>query len=546
MRRIVGVFAVLSFATVVVNAQPPRERAVTFKPPQPLQPGEPGLVARGAADEFPPSSFLPSTPVKRTSEPARAPVAGNSPLWLNGVDPNVIPAAGTAGKTNGVRPLSPTPTGNPPPKDEPAFSGKNIDKIKNAIAGNDKPKTPGIFPQQQQQQQQQPEQPTAVTPFRGTSASGAPVFAGPPAYRWYGWGSVTPGANAFAPNGVYPKASANWYSITGATPGAFPVPVMNPLRSPPGTEPPTYGVARVTPQPVVPVSTQPAVSPWPQPPAQPSPQLPPQPRPTLPTAEPSKFGSSGESKFLPTPSMSTPPVTQPMPVSLPKMTPPPATTPMPVSLPPVPVTVKEAAPIPIPSLTPAPKPDALATTDTPKPLPFVPSVVPLVPSVEPNSPDVKTPTPLPVSVVEDTKQPQLPEVKREEPKPAAPKREEYHWQTAPEPTQPAPGTWTPAGGQQPQPKPLETVPAWKAGDANAKPIVVRAQMPNNDKDPVATLIRQVCNGRASDLEVRWAGTKKLYVCFEIRTADEARKLVTDISKRPELAPYQIDFCVVVK
>ena len=46
--------------------------------------------------------------------------------------------------------------------------------------------------------------------------------------------------------------------------------------------------------------------------------------------------------------------------------------------------------------------------------------------------------------------------------------------------------------------------------------------------------------------MRWTGTKKLSVCFEIRTAAEAQKLVTDISRRPELTAYQIDFCVLVK
>ena len=30
----------------------------------------------------------------------------------------------------------------------------------------------------------------------------APVYAGPPAYRWYGWGSVTPGANPLSRTAV--------------------------------------------------------------------------------------------------------------------------------------------------------------------------------------------------------------------------------------------------------------------------------------------------------------------------------------------------------
>lgn len=67
-----------------------------------------------------------------------------------------------------------------------------------------------------------------------------PMYAGPPAYRWYGWGTTTPGANPLAPHGHYPQASANWYAHSGATPGAFPVPPVNPFRPPPGNEPPQY------------------------------------------------------------------------------------------------------------------------------------------------------------------------------------------------------------------------------------------------------------------------------------------------------------------
>lgn len=50
------------------------------------------------------------------------------------------------------------------------------------------------------------------------------VYAGPPAYRWYGYGTPTAGANPYAPNGRYPQASDSWFTQTGATPGAFPVP----------------------------------------------------------------------------------------------------------------------------------------------------------------------------------------------------------------------------------------------------------------------------------------------------------------------------------
>jgi hypothetical protein len=85
----------------------------------------------------------------------------------------------------------------------------------------------------------------SVNPIRPVSGGypepAAPpgVYAGPPAYRWFGYGSPTPGANQFAPSGLYPKGSANWYAQTGATPGAFPIPVtLNPR--PTGVEPPTY------------------------------------------------------------------------------------------------------------------------------------------------------------------------------------------------------------------------------------------------------------------------------------------------------------------
>lgn len=77
------------------------------------------------------------------------------------------------------------------------------------------------------------------------------VSAASPAYRWYGYGTVTPGANTFAPAGDYPHGSAQWYSQTGATPGAFPVPTMNPYRAVPGAEPPTY----IPPPPAIPTTT---------------------------------------------------------------------------------------------------------------------------------------------------------------------------------------------------------------------------------------------------------------------------------------------------
>ncbi len=73
--------------------------------------------------------------------------------------------------------------------------------------------------------------PPATNPLFGGSAQAPPqpqapppgTYASPPAYRWYGWGGTTPGANPHSPTGVYPQGSANWYAQSGATPGAFPI-----------------------------------------------------------------------------------------------------------------------------------------------------------------------------------------------------------------------------------------------------------------------------------------------------------------------------------
>ncbi len=498
MRTIIGVIAVLGLAVTVAEAQPPRERGAAFRPPEPLKPSDLPAVARGAADEF-----LPSTPVTKATN--RAP-AGAGPEWLTGPDPNVRPAAGSVTKIGNVRPLTPPPTGLQS-KEDPGLAAKALDRLKGTPPAPEK-RVPT------------PEQPTAATPFRGTGASGAPVYAGPPAYRWYGWGTVTPGANPFAPTGQFPKASANWYSITGATPGAFPVPVMNPLRTPPGTEPPNYSSAPV-PQPQ-PVASQPP------PPFQPRPQ-------PLERPETLRFNPPVESKFAP-PAFTPPAV----PVNVPKITPPPTVSPTAVAPgEPESVAVKELAPIPV---LPPPVPAPVVA------LPVLPPAVPLptpsvLPSVEPAKPVGATPpSPLPISVTDESK-PAVPN--RVEVTIGAPKREAQHWQTAPEPTQRAPGTWAPAGAPLPVHS-NDATPAWKSGAAPVKPVVARAQIPDAEPDSVATLVRQVCQGRADGVDVRWSGTKKLMVCFEVRAAAEAQKLVTDISRRPELAPYQIDFCVVVK
>ncbi|QEL13344.1 hypothetical protein [Limnoglobus roseus] len=91
-------------------------------------------------------------------------------------------------------------------------------------------------------------QPMPGQPFQGVTPAGRAAYAGNPAYRWYGWGTTTPGSNPYAPTGEYPSGSAQWYAMSRATPGAFPVPVTHPFRQPPGADAPAYAVRPAAPR----------------------------------------------------------------------------------------------------------------------------------------------------------------------------------------------------------------------------------------------------------------------------------------------------------
>lgn len=187
----------------------------------------PGVIGQPtpAARLLPARTLSPAeTPVRRSATPDYPPTA--TPFHYQ--VPTTVPAP-TAGHVS-----RPTSTVQPPPPQQAersngVFSGM-LSGVRNMFNGG-------------------PE--TAYDPALGSSAAPvathAPVspppapgtYAGPPAYRWYGYGSPTPGANPYAPTGLSPKGSASWYVQTGATPGAFPVPV----RVDPPTqsyEPPTY------------------------------------------------------------------------------------------------------------------------------------------------------------------------------------------------------------------------------------------------------------------------------------------------------------------
>jgi hypothetical protein len=65
-------------------------------------------------------------------------------------------------------------------------------------------------------------------------------------------------------------------------------------------------------------------------------------------------------------------------------------------------------------------------------------------------------------------------------------------------------------------------------------------------DPVETVVQAVCRGRAMGVDVRHTGPRQVTVCFESRTQTDATALVRDLSARPELAPYEVNFCVLVR
>ena len=458
-------------AAVGTAQQPdgPRVRA-TLLPPRPLEPHEKPPIARGAIDDLP--FTAPPLPKANFAAPASRP-ATTGPAWLTGAaDPNVRQASATTRPM----PLTPTKSGVKPTDEAPSFMARGLGKLKSTV-GVEKPRPGGEGAAAQPKR----ETATSNTPFQGTAANGAPVYAGPPAYRWFGYGSVTPGTNALAPTGQYPKASAEWHRLTGATPGAVPVPVTNPARSPAGIDPPAYQ------QPPPVVRTQ---APTP--------------------AETARVASSPISADVPRF------VPQPAYVEPQKFIPPPAAVEPPVFLPerlpppPTPTPAPEVAPPGVPTMTPPP---------LSRPAISVPPITPLV-SLPPEPEPAKLVTP----VVSETIAP--------------PATDNPQWQATPD-TPAAPGTWT---------KPATADGAWQPGASNttAQP-VARAQAPQSQQpDPTATLIQTLCRHRATEVDVRYVGTKKLSVCFEVRTEGDAIRLVRDISSRKELFAFQIGFCVLVK
>jgi hypothetical protein len=185
--------------------------AARLKPPQPLDEPARTVVGRGTAPD--------GAPAVSVHPPAAV------------VQPAVRPMYSTPHPTSGGGPIRTTRPVPATPRN-PSLVESAWQDLKGLVTGQPSPMTPPFGHPQARVVTPRP-QPTTPPATGG-------VYAGPPAYRWYGWGTTTPGANQYAPTGQYPRGSANWYAQTGATPGAFPVPVMNPYRPEPGGEPPAY------------------------------------------------------------------------------------------------------------------------------------------------------------------------------------------------------------------------------------------------------------------------------------------------------------------
>ncbi len=211
-------------------AQPPArpaEPAAKLGRPRPLDEPLPRVIGRGAApDADSPVSVYPTAP-------ASAPQPPVSRGWMVGPGYSTTkPVFGSATQPQYQYATPPTRTASQPGaagEAKPGVVSNAWSGVKGFVTGKPAAATPSVRTT-----------PTyAELPAARTAMTG--MYAGPPAYRWYGWGTTTPGSNPYAPTGQYPRGSASWYSQTGATPGAFPVPVTaNGARPAPGGEPPAY------------------------------------------------------------------------------------------------------------------------------------------------------------------------------------------------------------------------------------------------------------------------------------------------------------------
>lgn len=254
-----GATALLGAATAgdTVPAAPSARSARLLAPQLPTANDWPP-IARAQADPLPP---LGMTPVRKAVPPptVNSGTATAAPSWLNGTAPTDTILLATASL---------------PASTNSAVRAANADSRRADTSAKTHDSSARWFAASAARQTSTSAEannpPQVSTPFRATTPTGATIYAGPPAYRWYGYGAATPPAFLFHNQGQYPRASADWYHITGATPGAFPVPIPAPplTGSPASIAVPNASVPTPTPVPtpsLVHDNTPPPVLPTPLP-----------------------------------------------------------------------------------------------------------------------------------------------------------------------------------------------------------------------------------------------------------------------------------------
>jgi hypothetical protein len=84
-----------------------------------------------------------------------------------------------------------------------------------------------------------------------------PGNAATPAWKWYGYGTPTPGRNPLAPAGSYPAVPPTWYTTSGTTPGAIPTGQYGTPPAVPGVVPDPLPLPRMPAGPVPSIALSP-------------------------------------------------------------------------------------------------------------------------------------------------------------------------------------------------------------------------------------------------------------------------------------------------
>jgi hypothetical protein len=343
------------------------------------------------------------------------------------------------------------------------------------------------------------------------------VYAGPPAYRWYGYGAVTPGRNPHAPDGNSPRGSSNWYVQSGATPGAFPVTVTASGQAAFGqpvapAELPSYTLGNVAAaldrptDPPVPATSAPASAPDPGQPLSVTVSA---------AVEPASLSTPAVSESLPAPlpvfttsprtaEPALMPTVTPVPTGTPSVTPPAR-----LSEPPAFAPTVSSAPAPVPAPA-GPQPLLTWTSSSTDPaVAFSGSKSSAVASVA----AVSLPPAASVTPVAATVAPATPAVV-----PAS----------AVVPVAPVP--------------PTAVGPTWGA----AVKALGRSQEPGDDAAPtLGQAVRNAAYGFATITEVKHTGPTVVVVRLQAATAADARSAAELVSRLPALRAYAVEFLVTV-